>query len=137
MTMDQLFSPYMSLHELKWMLNTDALIQQNDELYRFLLFDERSSVDIFGTCYRIPVIFIFGEQDWTTPFCMVEDYFSQISAPYKEFITLRNTGHIPFIDCTEEFTNRVKKALYAARMSITAAQPPDGTPDNPQIQACN
>lgn len=107
----QLFSPYMTWNELKWMLSFGSLIESNSEIYSGLLMDNNSSMYDYNLQYEIPVNIIAGDCDWTTPYSMAADYFSSISSPDKEFITIKNTGHIPFIDRPEEFSEEVRKAL--------------------------
>ncbi len=106
----RLFSPYMTLEDIKWMLNSDKLIESNSELYEELL-SEGLSMYNNNLKYEVPVIIITGDSDWTTPYRMVYDYFNDISAPVKEFITIENTGHIPFLDKPKEFSVELLKSL--------------------------
>lgn len=61
--------------------------------------------------YKVPVIIIAGDSDWTTPFSMARNYFNTLCAPDKKFIIIANTGHIPFIDKPEEFSVALLTAL--------------------------
>ena len=107
----QIFSPYMTLSEWKWMLSFDSLIESNSEIYKGLLSENNSSVYDYSLQYEIPVIIIAGDCDWTTPYSMALDYFNNISSPGKEFITIGNTGHIPFVDKSKEFSEKLMNAL--------------------------
>ncbi len=105
------FSPYMTFNDLKWMLSIDKLIESNSELYEALLSDEKLSMYDYYLQYEVPVIIIAGDCDWTTPHSMALNYFNDISAPNKEFITIENTGHIPFVDESKNFSEALLKAL--------------------------
>ena len=107
----QLFSPYMTFRDFKWMINFNALIESNSELYQALLSDERSSMYNHDPQFKVPVILIAGADDWTTPYSMALNYFNHISPPVKELITIENTGHLPFIDKAGEFSEMLLKTL--------------------------
>lgn len=62
-------------------------------------------------CYQVPVMILAGEQDWTTPYHLAIEYFDRISAPEKEFIPIKNTGHIPFVEQPKEFSQAVRNGL--------------------------
>lgn len=53
----------------------------------------------------------YGDGDWTTPRSMALDYFQAVSAPKKEFITIRAAGRIPFIDNPNKFSNGLLETL--------------------------
>ena len=61
--------------------------------------------------YEVPVIIISGDYDWDSPHSLALDYFNDISAPNKEFITIENAGHLPFLDKPKEFSEELLKAL--------------------------
>lgn len=61
--------------------------------------------------YDVPVIMIMGDNDWTTPYHFAFQYFNDISAPYKEFITIERVGHIPFVDKQKDFSGALLQAL--------------------------
>ena len=107
----QLFSPYMTFRDFKWMINFNALIESNSELYQALLSNERSSMYNHDPQFKVPVILIAGADDWTTPYSMALNYFNHISPPVKELITIENTGHLPFIDKAGEFSEMLLKTL--------------------------
>ena len=107
----QLFSPYMTFRNLRWMFSFGSLIAANSALYETLLVDQKSTMYDYTLQYETPVIIIAGDCDWTTPYPMAVKYFNAISAPYKKFITIRNTGHIPFIDRKKEFSEALSDAL--------------------------
>lgn len=88
-----------------------VLLNRTAKFIRGLLSENNSSVYDYSLQYEIPVIIIAGDCDWTTPYSMALDYFNNISSPDKEFITIRNTGHIPFIDKSKEFSEELLNAL--------------------------
>lgn len=106
----RLFSPYMTFDDLKWMLSSDRQIESNGKLYEELLSEGLSMYDN-NLRYEVPFIIIAGDRDWATPYSMGTDYFNDISAPVKEFITIENTGHIPFLDKPKEFSEELLKSL--------------------------
>ena len=107
----QLFSPYMTFNDIRWMLRFDKRIESNSALYESLLSDGSLSMYDYTYQYEAPVILIAGECDWTTPYSMALHYFNEISAPSKVFISIENAGHIPFIDKPKEFSETLLKAL--------------------------
>lgn len=107
----RLFSPYMTFSDLKWMVSFKRLIETNSALYSALLSEGQVSLYDRTLKYKIPVIMVAGNLDWTTPYSMTADYCNAVSAPAKELITIENTGHIPFADRPEEFSEAVLKAL--------------------------
>lgn len=107
----RLFSPYMTFNDLKWMLCFDKLIETNSALYELLLSNEKPSVYDYTLPDEIPIILVSGDCDWTTPYCMALGYFNKISSPCKEFLTIQNAGHTPFIDKPEEFSQALVQAL--------------------------
>jgi pimeloyl-ACP methyl ester carboxylesterase len=44
---------------------------------------------------EVPVYFVIGRFDYTTPFVLAEEYFDHLQAPYKEFIWFENSAHSP------------------------------------------
>lgn len=107
----RLLSPYLTFNDLKWMFNFNKLIKSNSELYEALLSEGKLSMYDYNLKYEVPVIIIAGDCDWITPHSMAFNYFNDIFAPNKEFITIENTGHIPFVDKPKEFTEELLRAL--------------------------
>ena len=64
-----------------------------------------------GTEYEVPVYFISGDYDWTTPYPMVEKYYESVKAPDKDMILIKNTNHSPFLDNPDAFCAAVKSVL--------------------------
>lgn len=103
----RLLSPDFTAGDLRWMLRVDRLVANNRELYRALLSDGSGC----PLCYKIPVIVAAGELDWTTPYILAADWFHRLSAPAKEFLSLAETGHLPFQERPEYFAEELLAAL--------------------------
>jgi proline iminopeptidase len=79
------------------------------------LADELMEVDLTKTTTKlqVPVYFLLGRHDYTTPFKIAEDYFNLLQAPYKEIIWFENSAHmIPFEEpekFNEVIMNKVRK----------------------------
>jgi len=59
----------------------------------------------------VPVGFITGSDDWTTPSIYAEDYYNTISAPEKQLSLVDGCGHSPQYDSPEEFCSILKNML--------------------------
>lgn len=61
--------------------------------------------------YPIPVYFMVGTSDYTTPHELISDYYELIKAPKKEIIYFENSAHFPFFEEPTKFSDEVKKLL--------------------------
>lgn len=105
-------SPYMGIDDLRWFLKQAGDFQDYIQLNQHL-FDYIMTADVrdYGLEYQIPVGFISGSDDWTTPVKFSEDYCDAISAPDKQFHCIDGCGHSPQYDAPEEFCNILKNML--------------------------
>jgi pimeloyl-ACP methyl ester carboxylesterase len=105
-------SPYMGLDDLRWFLKQmgdfDAYVQLNQQLFDYLMVTD---VRTYGMVYQMPVGFISGSDDWTTPVKYVQDYYQAVSAPSKEIALIDGCGHSPQYDAPEEFCQALKDIL--------------------------
>ncbi len=107
-------SPYMGLDDLRWFLkqvgDLDAYVALNQQL-----FDEMMATDVraYGLTYEMPVGFVSGTDDWTTPTQYSRDYCDAISAPMKDFAVVDGCGHTPHYDAPTEFCSILKGMLEA------------------------
>jgi len=78
--------------------NYERSLFANDRetMWQFSL-DDISHIDV-------PVYFIYGEHDQTTPGALLREYASTLTAPKLTIIEVKNAAHFPFIDQKEEFT---------------------------------
>ncbi|MBO1307150.1 alpha/beta hydrolase [Enterococcus sp. 669A] len=97
---DRVFSPYLTFNDVKWffapIVNFEKYIELQNDLYRSL-YSQKGLSSYNYTAFKVPVIIIAGDCDWITPYQKSREYFDQLIAPKKEFITIENAGHIPFI----------------------------------------
>lgn len=107
-----LASPYMGLTDMRWFMkqlgNLEDYLALNKHLYRYVM---ETDVRDYGMEYGVPVGFITGSCDWTTPVKFARDYFDEISAPQKQFHLMEGCGHAPHYDLPERFAATVKTIL--------------------------
>ena len=51
--------------------------------------------------YRMPVYYVMGDRDRTTPFEIAQEYFTQVEAPRKRWYFVPDAGHFAMLDNTE------------------------------------
>lgn len=107
-------SPYMGFDEIRWFLKQIGSLEDYFALNK-QLFDYVMVADVrdYGTKYQVPVGFLSGSCDWTTPVKYTQDYFNLISAPQKHISLLDGCGHSPQFDSPEEFCEILKTILDA------------------------
>lgn len=57
--------------------------------------------------YDVPVYFMIGKFDFTTPHPLVTEYFKLISAPNKKIIYFEESAHFPFFEEPEKFSKEL------------------------------
>lgn len=72
-------------------------------LYRYMF--EEFDLKKYDSCYKVPIFFILGSDDFETPYTLAEEYFATIEAPHKNITLISNAKHFPMIDSPEEFYN--------------------------------
>lgn len=105
-------SPTLNLSDARWYVqandfNVHSALQEPLIKYLYLGYKAAEA----GTTYKVPVHFISGACDWTTPTALVEDYEAGISAPEKSLTVIPNTGHNPFLDNPAAFAQAFRAAL--------------------------
>ena len=63
------------------------------------------------TTFSVPILVFDGRLDMNTPAELVEDWFKQIEAPYKELIWFEKSGHNPMSDEPESFKTILREKL--------------------------
>ena len=61
--------------------------------------------------FKIPVYFVSGEYDFTTPSSLVESYYKKIASPEKKFIKISGCAHLPNFENPVEF-NKIVIELF-------------------------
>jgi len=56
-----------------------------------------------GLEFRIPMFFIQGAEDFTTPTALARNYLEAIQAPRKEFVTINGAGHFAVFMHSDQF----------------------------------
>lgn len=84
-----IFNPYYTLPDwIKW-LNADSSVYMD-----FLLSDEFDKFSLTGRSeYEIPYYNINGDRDYQTNYMLAQEYFDEVSAPYKKLYTMKDTTH--------------------------------------------
>ncbi len=71
-----------------------------DHLYTELInFDFKK----IGMIFELPVFIIHGDNDIITPTQLAKLYFNEIEAPYKEFVLIKNAGHLACFARADQF----------------------------------
>jgi pimeloyl-ACP methyl ester carboxylesterase len=78
-------------------LSAERLVRQTNVL---------TSADL-GLQFRVPVYFVQGEEDFTTPARLAREYLSRIRAPRKAFVTIRGGGHFAVYMKSREFLDQI------------------------------
>lgn len=105
-------SPYMGGDDLRWFLKQMGdfaeYVKLNQQLFDYIMV---ADVRDYGMEYQVPVGFISGSDDWTTPVKYSGDYCNVVSAPMKDITLIEGCGHSPHYDSPEEFCNKLKGML--------------------------
>jgi len=69
------------------------------------------SVDLPATSteFHVPVVFIQGERDHSTPAVLARDYFEHISAPQKVYVAIEDGGHGAIVGNLDQFRAALDK----------------------------
>jgi pimeloyl-ACP methyl ester carboxylesterase len=64
-----------------------------------------------GTKFEVPFFIMHGDQDIITPLENAKDFFQNIEAPYKEFIQIKNAGHLACFARPEQFFEEIQRKV--------------------------
>ncbi|MFK9092101.1 alpha/beta fold hydrolase [Bacillus salipaludis] len=69
------------------------------------LFDELVSFDVkkLGLRFEVPIFIFQGDTDILTPTELAKVYYDEIEAPYKEFVLIKNAGHLACFARADQF----------------------------------
>ena len=56
-----------------------------------------------GVEFAVPIFFLQGAEDFTTPTALAQQYLAAIQAPRKEFVSLEGCGHFAVFMCSDRF----------------------------------
>lgn len=56
---------------------------------------------------EVPISFLIGRHDLNAPTELAEAYFETLQAPYKEFIWFEHSGHSPWLNESQKFTQAI------------------------------
>jgi pimeloyl-ACP methyl ester carboxylesterase len=90
------------------------VLRYQEPIMRFLF--HKCDIRNFGTSYGIPVFYIMGEQDSTTPYIAAKEYYEEITAPQKALFSVSDAGHFVMMDNKTEFCRvllrEIKPLIY-------------------------
>lgn len=87
-----------------------------------ILLPEMEKIDLskLGYDFRAPIFFFEGKHDPYCPPSLILDYSQLIVAPQKEFIWFENSGHFPFFEEQQKFTDELVQRV----LPLANARPP-------------
>jgi proline iminopeptidase len=89
------------------------------------LLGDLSKVDLtdVGYDYRVPIFFMEGKHDPYTPSSIAKDFFDKMNDPDKHFVWFENSGHFPFTEEAQKFTDTlVQQVLPLAHAGNGASE---------------
>ena len=60
---------------------------------------------------QVPVYIFQGIHDYQTPYPVAKDFFDQLKAPKKEFLTFKNSAHSPVMEEADKFNSFVREKV--------------------------
>ena len=116
-----LTSPDLGLDDLRWIIRTLSLASRyaaEHDLAQYLHFGY--ALGELGALGGVPVSFVQGENDWTTPTDLVAQWFSQSGAAGAGVIVVPGAGHQVFLDDPTGFARAFDQALAGVGVSGAA-----------------
>ena len=100
-----LVSPFLNFKEKMSMIKSDFTLLEGT-LTTMMIYDFRENMS-----YKVPVLFVFGEEDFSCPAGMFEDCFDSISAPVKKLAIIPKAAHTCFYDRPQEFMRAISEFI--------------------------
>lgn len=77
------------------------------------LWDDIITDNLFETIdsVQIPVYFLQGVYDYQTSYIVAKEFYDQLKAPEKQFVTFENSAHCPFFDEPDRFNKILREIL--------------------------
>lgn len=108
-------SPIFQISDLTSMMKaTQANEKVVGQLWEFSLYK-------YDTHYEIPVYFIMGENDNTTPVEISSRYLESIQAPDKKLFLIKNAGHLTLLDNPVDYHQAVDEVIQKSGCSTSRA----------------
>lgn len=102
-------SPFLKFKEKLFMIKSDFMLFQ--ETYQTMMrYDFRSNMH-----YDLPVLFIFGEEDYNCPSELLKECYGIISAPEKQLEIIPKATHSCFFDQPDIFNHRITNFINDIR----------------------
>lgn len=105
-----IFSPDYTLNDITYYFKDIASLQSG--LFDELLY-KGYTIESLSRDYDFPVFYIMGEYDGVTPPDLAKKYFNSINAPYKEFLTVKNSGHYVMVNNSESLKDILIHKVYS------------------------
>lgn len=86
----------------------------NSTPYLDIMFGDLMKFDLFEYCpnFKVPMLFVFGDNDWQTPFILTKEYLEKINAPIQAFDLVKNSGHATALDNPVDFSKYLIEKAY-------------------------
>lgn len=105
-----LTSPFLNFKEKLSMITSDFVLFE--ETYcTMMTYDFRRDMN-----YDLPVLFIFGEEDYTCPSELLKECYDSISAPQKMLEVIPKAAHTCFFDQTEIFNQKIMSFINSVNL---------------------
>ena len=98
-------------------LSEKIMIKSHNLLYQ--IYDKSTRLDFFNETnnFEIPIYFVQGENDYCTVTSVVEEYYNSITAPDKDLLILKDSGHDPNFVHPQEFHKYLLSKLKITQSS--------------------
>lgn len=92
----------------------------NAKPYLDIIADDLMKFDLleYSPNFKVPVLFVFGDNDWQTPYTLTKEYMEKISAPYKAFNLISKSGHSTGLDNKDELAKYLLETAYNIIFSL-------------------
>lgn len=98
-------SPFLNFKEKLSVIKSDFTLLERT-LTTMMTYDFRENMS-----FKVPVLFVFGEEDFSCPTGMLEDCFDNISAPVKKLEIIPKAAHTCFYDRPQEFMRIISEFI--------------------------
>jgi pimeloyl-ACP methyl ester carboxylesterase len=64
-----------------------------------------------GTDFAVPFLLLQGDSDAVTPTAAAKEYFDAVTAPHKEFVLIKDSGHLAMFTRPEQFLDELTRRV--------------------------